>query len=75
MANETISQNLSQNLDQQKDGRLGDGITHTEQPKALPACRVVVDYGDRLPKRLIEWLARINQRYLVLYQDEPNDTI
>jgi hypothetical protein len=26
---------------------------------------------DRLPKNLIEWLARINQRYLALNQERP----
>ena len=74
MANEPVSRNSSQNPDPQKDGFLGDDITHPQEPKTLPDCSVVVDHGDRLPKSLVEWLARINQRYLSLYQDKPNDT-
>jgi hypothetical protein len=29
---------------------------------------------DKLPKSLIEWLARINQRYLALNQEKTNGT-
>ncbi len=65
MATELISRNSSQNPDQQKDGRLEDDITHTQEKPILP---------DRLPPSLIEWLARINKRYLSLNQDKPNDT-
>ena len=65
MTNEPVSRNLSQNPDLQKDGLLGDDITHPQEQQTLP---------DRLPKSLIEWLARINQRYMALNQEKANDT-
>ena len=54
MTDENGSQNLSKNPDAQEKRVSGDDITPSqEQP--LP---------DRLPQSLIEWLARINRRYL-----------
>ncbi len=43
----------------------GDDITHSQEQQTLP---------DRLPQSLIEWLARINRRYLALNQEKTNDT-
>lgn len=65
MAQTPVSRNSFQNPDPQKDGISGDDITHPQGQQTLP---------DRLPKSLIEWLARINQRYLALNQEKTNDT-
>ena len=65
MADKHASQNFSKNPDPQKDGVSGDDITHPQEQQTLP---------DKLPKSLIEWLARINQRYLALNQEKTNDT-
>ncbi|MHB1120927.1 MAG: hypothetical protein ACYC6H_01195 [Bellilinea sp.] len=65
MARTPASHNAFQNPDPQKDGVSGDDITHPQEQQTLP---------DRLPKGLIEWLARINQRYLALNQEKTNDT-
>ena len=73
MAQMSLSHNSPQNPDPQKDGGSGDDITHPQEQQTLPACPVVVDHGDRLPKSLIEWLAHINQRYLALNQEKSND--
>jgi hypothetical protein len=64
MTNRRINQNHSQNPDPQSKGISGDDITHSQEQQTLP---------DRLPKSLIEWLARINQRYLALNQERTND--
>ncbi len=65
MAQTPLIHNSAQNPDPQKDDLLGDDITHPQEQQILP---------DRLPKSLIEWLARINQRYLALNQEKTNDT-
>ena len=65
MAQTPVSHNPTQNPDQQKDGTSGDDITHPQEQQPLP---------DRLPQSLIEWLARINRRYLALNQEKTNDT-
>ena len=65
MADENGSQNLSKNPDPQVNRVSGDDITHPKEQQTLP---------DRLPQCLIEWLARINRRYLALNQEKPNDT-
>jgi hypothetical protein len=59
MADESVSQNLSENPDPQVKGLSGDDITPSQEQPRLP---------DRLPQSLIEWLARINRRYLALSQ-------
>ena len=64
MEHTPISQNYPQNPDPQKDGTLGDDITHPQEQQTLP---------DRLPQSLIEWLVRINRRYLALDQEKTND--
>jgi hypothetical protein len=61
----TITENYPQNPDPQKDGVSGDDITHLQEQQTLP---------DRLPKSLVEWLARINQRYMALNQEKTKDT-
>ena len=65
MINENGSQNISENPDPQEKRVSGDDITHPQEQQILP---------DRLPQSLIEWLARINRRYLVLNQEKTNDT-
>lgn len=65
MSDENGSQNLSENPDPQVNLVSGDDITHPQEQQILP---------DRLPQSLIEWLARINQRYLALNQEKTDDT-
>jgi hypothetical protein len=65
MADENGSQNLSKNPDPQVNRVSGDDITPFQEQQPLP---------DRLPQSLIEWLARINRRYLALNQEKTNDT-
>jgi hypothetical protein len=65
MANKHVSENSSENPDPQEKTVSGDDITPSQEQQVLP---------DRLPQSLIEWLARINRRYLALNQDKANDT-
>lgn len=65
MADEHVSQNSSKNLDPQVNQVSGDDITPSQEQQPLP---------DRLPQSLIEWLVRINRRYLALNQEKTNDT-
>ena len=65
MTKKHLRQNLSQNPDPQSKGVSGDDITPTQEQQTLP---------DRLPQSLIEWLVRINQRYLALNHEKTNDT-
>jgi hypothetical protein len=58
MADESISQNFSKNPDPQEKPVSGDDITPSQEQQPLPY---------RLPKSLIEWLARINRPYLPLF--------
>lgn len=65
MANEHVSRTFSENPDPQEKPVSGDDITPSQEQQPLP---------DRLPQSLIEWLARINRRYLALNQEKANDT-
>ncbi len=65
MADEHESQNFAKNPDPQVNQDSGDDITPSQEQPRLP---------DRLPQSLIEWLARINRRYLALNQEKTNDT-
>jgi hypothetical protein len=65
MANENGNQNFSENHDPQEKPVSGDDITPSQEQQVLP---------DRLPQSLIEWLARINRRYLALNQEKTNNT-
>ena len=65
MADESVSQNPSENHDPQFNRVSGDDITNPQEQQILP---------DRLPQSLIEWLVRINRRYLALNQEKTNDT-
>lgn len=65
MSNEYASQNYPQNPDPQGNGGSVDDITPSQEKQTLP---------ERLPQSLIEWLARINRRYLALNQEKTNDT-
>jgi hypothetical protein len=64
MANKSVCQNLLENPDPQEKPSSGDDITPFQEQQPLP---------DRLPQSLIEWLARINRRYLALNQEKTND--
>ena len=64
-ADENACQNLSQKPDPQEKPSSGDDITPSQEQLCLP---------DRLPQSLIEWLVRINRRYLALNQEKTNDT-
>jgi len=57
LTDENGGQNYSENPDPQEKPVSGDDITHFQEQQPLP---------DRLPQSLIEWLARINRRYLAL---------
>jgi hypothetical protein len=61
MANVDVSQNFSENPDPQEKPVSGDDITPSQEQQTLP---------DRLPQSRIEWLARINRRYLTLNQEK-----
>lgn len=65
MADKSGSQNILKNPDPQVKRVSGDDITHTQEQQNLP---------DRIPQSLIEWLARINRRYLAINQEKTNDT-
>jgi hypothetical protein len=65
MANKSVCQNLPENPDPQEKPVSRDDITSSQEQQTLP---------DRLPQSLIEWLARINSRYLALNQEKANDT-
>jgi hypothetical protein len=64
MENTDTDQSPHENPDLQSEGNSGDDITPSQE-QSLP---------DRLPKSLIDWLARINRRYLALNQQKTNDT-
>jgi hypothetical protein len=63
MTDTSGSQNLPVNPDPQVKGVSVNDITHPQE-QILP---------DRLPQSLIEWLARINRRYLAINQEKTND--
>ncbi len=65
MADESVSQTFSENPDPQEKPVSGDDITPSQEQQTLP---------NRIPQSLIEWLARINRRYLALNQEKANDT-
>jgi len=65
MADDIVSRNLPKNPDPQEKQVSGNDITPSQEQPPLP---------DRLPQSLIEWLARINRRYLALNQEKTNDT-
>jgi hypothetical protein len=64
MVYKSVSQNLLENPDPQEKPVSGDDITPSQEQQPLP---------DRLPQSLIEWLARINRRYLALNQEKTNN--
>jgi hypothetical protein len=65
MTDENGSQNFSKNGLSKEKSNLSDDITPPQEQQLLP---------DRLPQSLIEWLARINRRFLALNQEKANDT-
>lgn len=71
MADESVSQNPSENPDPQEKPVSGDDITHPQE-RLCP--QLEAPLPDRLPQSLVEWLARINRRYLALNQEKVNDT-
>jgi len=60
-----LRQNFSNNPDPQEKQVSRDDITYLQEQQTLPF---------RLPQSLVDWLARINQRYLALNQEKGNDT-
>ena len=66
MENERVRRIYSRNPDPQEKPVSGDDITPSQEQQVLP---------DRLPQSLIEWLARINRRYLALNQEKTNDSL
>ena len=71
MADESVSQDFSENPDPQEKPVSGDDITH---PQEQLNPQLEVRLPDRTPQSLIEWLARINRRYLALDQEKTRDT-
>ena len=71
MADEIVSHNPSKNPDPQEKPVSGDDITPCQE-RLYP--QLEAPLPDRLPQSLIEWLARINRRYLALNQEKTNDT-
>ena len=71
MADESVSQNFSENPDPQEKRVSSDKITPTQEKLRLA---MEAPLPDRLPQILIEWLARINRRYLALNQEKKIDT-
>jgi len=66
LADESESRTFSENPYPQEKQVFGDDITPSQEQQVLP---------DRLPQSLIEWLARINRRYLALNQEKTNDSL
>jgi len=56
---------IQEKSDSQEKRVSGGDITPSQKQPLFP---------DRLPQSLIEWLARINRRYLELNQEKTNDT-
>lgn len=71
MARTPVSHNPTENPDPQEKSVSGDDITPSQE-RLCP--RLEAPLPDRLPQSLIEWLARINRRYLALNQEKVNDT-
>ncbi len=65
MAYENDNRSLAQNPDAQEKRVSEDHINYSQEEQSLP---------DRLPQSLIEWLARINRRYLAINKEKTNDT-
>jgi hypothetical protein len=65
MADKNLSQYFPENPDPQEKTVSGDDIKSSQEQPRLP---------ERLPQSLIEWLVRINRRYLVLDRETTNDT-
>ena len=62
MADESVSRTFSENPYPQQKPVSGDDITPSQEQQSLP---------DKFPQSLIEWLVRINQRYLARVQENP----
>ena len=65
MTNKHSGQNFSENPDPQEKRLSRDVINHLQEQQILP---------DGLPMKLVDWLARINRRYLAINQGRTNDT-
>jgi hypothetical protein len=72
MANEYVSRTISKNPDPQEKPVSGDDITSSQEQQRLPK---EAPLPDRLPQSLIEWLARINRRYLAINHENTNHSI
>lgn len=71
MADKSVCQNFSENPDPQEKPVSGDDITPSQE-QLNP--QLEVRLPDRTPQSLIEWLARINRRYMALDQEKTQDT-
>jgi hypothetical protein len=65
MADENVSQNISENPDPQVKQVSGDDITNSQEQPRLP---------ETPPKSLVEWLVRVHLRLLALEQEKTEDT-
>jgi hypothetical protein len=65
MADESVSQNFSENPDPQEKPVSGDDITPTQEQQVILA---------RPPKSLVEWLVRVHLRLMALEKEKTEDT-
>jgi hypothetical protein len=65
MADESVSQNFSENPDPQEKQVSGDDITPSQEQQIVLA---------RPPKSLLDWLVRVHLRLMALENEKANDT-
>jgi hypothetical protein len=65
MADESVSQNFSENPDPQEKPVSGDDITPSQEQQVILA---------RPPKSLVEWLVRVHLRLMALEKEKTEDT-
>ena len=61
MADESVSQNLSENPDPQEKPVSGDDITPSQEQQI---------FLDRPPKSLVNWLVRVHLRLMALKEEK-----
>ena len=65
MADESVSQNFSENPDPQEKPVSGDDITPSQEQLIVLASP---------PKSLVEWLVRVHMRLIALENENANDS-
>ena len=65
MADESVSQNFSENPDPQEKPVSGDDITPSQEQQIVLA---------RPPKSLLDWLLRVHSRLMALESEKANDS-